>query len=60
MNLIKEYLGSLGSNSLFPLISMIIFILFFIIVLIYTLTIKKEDVSEYSRMPLDNDEDVES
>ena len=60
MNLIKEYLGSLGSNNILPIISMIIFIIFFMVILIYTLKIKKEDISEYSRMPLDNEKDIES
>jgi cytochrome c oxidase cbb3-type subunit IV len=60
MNLIKEYLGSLGSNNLFPIISMIIFILFFMVMMIYTLRIKKEDITEYSNMPLDDEKDTES
>jgi uncharacterized membrane protein len=56
MNLIKEYLGSIAGVYIFAVISMLIFLITFIFMVIQTYSIKKEDVSDYSRLPLEEDE----
>jgi hypothetical protein len=56
MNLIKEYLGSIAGVYIFAVISMLIFLTTFIFMVIQTYSIKKKDVGDYSRLPLEEDE----
>lgn len=55
MNLIKEYLGSVNGAYIYAVIAMMIFLLTFIFMIYHTYSIKKEDVSDYSRLPLEED-----
>jgi hypothetical protein len=56
MNLIKEYLGSIPGVYVFAVISMLIFIVTFLFIIIQTYSIKKNDITAYSRFPLEEDE----
>lgn len=56
MNLIKEYLGSIAGVYVFAIISMLIFIVTFIFMIIQTYSIKKENIRDYSQLPLDENE----
>jgi hypothetical protein len=56
MNLIKEYLGSIAGVHIFAIISMLIFIVTFIFMIIQTYSIKKENIREYSQLPLEENE----
>jgi hypothetical protein len=56
MNLIKEYLGSIAGVHIFAIISMLIFIVTFLFMIIQTYSIKKENIREYSQLPLDENE----
>ena len=56
MSLIKEYIGSMAGAQIFDIIAMIIFIAVFIILIIHTYSLKKEDIREYSRLPLEESE----
>jgi hypothetical protein len=56
MNLIKEYLGSIQGVHIFAIISMLIFLLTFMLMILYTYSLRKEDVRKYSRLPLEEDE----
>jgi len=60
MNLVKEYLGSINGVYIFAVISMLIFILTFLAAVIQTYSIKKKDVSDYSRLPLEEDENCQN
>jgi hypothetical protein len=58
MNLVKEILGSVAHVQIFAIISMILFIVVFIMMLLHTYGIRKDEISEYSHLPLeDNEED---
>ncbi len=56
MNLIKEYLGNTFGANLFPIIAMMGFMLFFVIMLIYTFSIHKDEIGEISHLPLEKDD----
>jgi len=56
MNLIKEYLGLINGVHIFAIISMLIFLITFLFMLYQTYSIRKDEVKEYSRLPLDEDE----
>jgi len=56
MNLIKEYLRSIAGVHIFAIISMLIFIVTFLFMIIQTYSIKKENIREYSQLPLDENE----
>ncbi len=52
--MLRDIFKSLGSIENYGLISMVIFVIFFILLIIHTMSLKTGDVDEYSRMPLDD------
>jgi cytochrome c oxidase cbb3-type subunit IV len=56
MNLIKEYLGSIAGVQVFAIISMLIFLITFLFMIYHTFSLKKDEVREYSRLPLEEEE----
>ena len=56
MNLVKEYLVSVAGVHIYAIISMLIFLVTFIFMIYYTYSLKKEDVSNFSKLPLEDDE----
>ncbi len=60
MNLIKEYLGSIAGVYVFAVISMLIFIITFLVLVIQTYNIRKDDLKDFSRLPLEEDENSQS
>lgn len=52
LRFIKHSLTSITGVEIFPLISLLIFVSFFVIVLIRVLKMKKEEVAEISDYPL--------
>jgi hypothetical protein len=57
MNLVKEILGSVANVQIFAIISMILFIVVFVMMLLHTYGIRKDEIREYSQMPLEDDEE---
>lgn len=57
MNLVKEILGSVANVQIFAIISMILFIIVFVMMLLHTYSIRKDDIREYSHLPLEDDEE---
>lgn len=55
MNLIKEYLGSIHGVHLYAIISMLIFLLTFILMILHAFSLKKDDAKAFSHMPLSED-----
>ncbi len=53
--MIKEALLSLPGVEIFPIISLIIFVIIFTVVVIWTFSLDKEVISEMESIPLDND-----
>ena len=50
---IKQYASTIEGIDIYPTISMLIFVLFFIAVLYYVKTMDKKKVEEISSLPLD-------
>ncbi|MEM8890917.1 MAG: cbb3-type cytochrome c oxidase subunit 3 [Bacteroidota bacterium] len=50
----KETLRSIDGVSLFPVIAILIFVIFFLIVLYFVIRMDKKKVQEFSALPLEN------
>ena len=57
MELAKHYLQNITGVEIFPIISIIIFFLFFIAVTWYVMSIDKKEIEEMASLALDNDEE---
>ncbi|MEL6253298.1 MAG: cbb3-type cytochrome c oxidase subunit 3 [Bacteroidota bacterium] len=51
----KETLRSIDGVSLFPVIAILIFVIFFLIVLYFVIRMDKKRVQEFSALPLENE-----
>ena len=56
---IKEHMATVDGVEIFPIISMIIFMSFFVILLAYIYKTDKNVLDEVQQYPLDNDESYE-
>jgi len=52
--MLRDLFQSARGIESFGLISLIVFGVFFILLVIHTLSLKKKDVDEFSRLPLDD------
>lgn len=52
---IKQYAESVDGINIYPIISLLIFFVFFVVLLYYVKKMDKTKVNEISRIPLDND-----
>jgi len=52
--MLRDVFKSLGGYESYGLISMIIFVVFFAMLILHTVSLKKKDVDDFSRMPLDD------
>jgi hypothetical protein len=52
-----NYLESITGIGIFPLLSLVIFVAFFTVVLLYVIKMDKAHIDEMSRIPLDTDAD---
>ena len=52
--MLRDIFKSVGGIESYGMISMIIFVVFFTLLLLYVLSLKKENVEDFSRMPLDD------
>jgi cbb3-type cytochrome oxidase subunit 3 len=59
MGIVTRLLNEIDGIYWFPLVSLVIFILLFLVLVIHTLTMSRKRDQELSRMPLDNDEQQE-
>ena len=50
---IRQYAEKIDHVNIFPIIGLLIFSVFFIVMVIYVKKMSKEDVSELSSLPLD-------
>ena len=55
----KQHAASIDGISIYPIISLLIFFLFFIALLYYVKKMDKNKVNEISRIPLDPDESLD-
>jgi hypothetical protein len=56
MGLVREYLGSIAGVHIFAIISLMIFLVTFVVMIIHTYSLKKEEVREYGHFPLDDED----
>lgn len=52
--MLRDVFRSIGGFESYGLISMIIFVVFFALLLLHTLSLKRKDVEDFSRMPFDD------
>jgi hypothetical protein len=52
--MLRDVFKSFAGFESYGLISMIIFVVFFTMLLLHTIFLKKKDVDDFSRMPLDD------
>ena len=52
--MLRDVFNSIGGFESYGLISMIIFVVFFTLLILHTISLKKKDVDDFSRMPLDD------
>lgn len=57
LKFIKHHMESIAGIEIFPLISLVIFFVFFVGLLVYVFTADKQKINEISRLPLDSNED---
>jgi hypothetical protein len=52
--MLRDFFKTIGGVESYGMISMVIFVVFFVLLLWHTFTLKKKDVDNFSRMPLDD------
>jgi flagellar biosynthesis/type III secretory pathway M-ring protein FliF/YscJ len=57
---IKQYAETKTNASIYPMISLFIFLVFFIVLLVLVKKMRKERVTELSNIPFDKDESTNS
>lgn len=55
---IKQYAETIDRVDIYPIVSLLIFFVFFIVVLHYVQKMDKSKINEISRLPLDQDEQL--
>jgi len=53
---IKQYAETMNNASIYPLISLLIFVVFFVVLLVWVKKMRKETVSELANIPFEKDE----
>lgn len=49
---IKQYAETINSIEIYPIVSLFIFLIFFIVLLVWVKKMRKEDVSEMANLPI--------
>ncbi|MFV0540691.1 MAG: CcoQ/FixQ family Cbb3-type cytochrome c oxidase assembly chaperone [Aestuariibaculum sp.] len=57
LKFVKNYMDSIIGIEIYPIISLIIFFSFFVILFWWVITAKKDYIKEVSNLPLDNEND---
>ena len=53
---IKQYAETMNNASIYPMISLLIFVIFFVVLLVLVKKMRKETVSELANIPFEKDE----
>jgi len=59
LKFIKHHMESILGIEIFPVVSLLIFFIFFVLVGLYAFRMKKADVQEMAAMPLHDDPELE-
>ena len=57
LRFIKHNLTGIDGVAIYPIISLLIFVLFFTVMLIYVLRLRKKEIDEISAIPLELEQD---
>lgn len=60
LRFIKHNLTSIDSIEIYPIISLLIFVLFFAVILTYVIRMKRNQVTELSSIPFDETDEIET
>ena len=60
LKFIKHNLETISGIEIYPILSLLIFFLFFVALYVWVYTYKKEKIDEMSRIPLDDKQDIET
>jgi len=55
LKFVKGNLENIDNVQIYPMISLLIFFVFFVVLFYWVITAKKEHISEVSNIPLEND-----
>jgi len=55
--MIKEYLQSIDGVTVYPIISLLVFVLFFIAIIIWLFKVDKNYIKEMENLPLEKEEE---
>lgn len=53
---IKQYAETIDNINIYPIISLFIFLVFFVVLLVWVKKMRKEDVKEMANIPFENEE----
>lgn len=59
LKFVKNYMETITGIEIYPLISLVIFFTFFVVMFWWVLTAKKEYLTRVSNIPLENQKDIE-
>ena len=57
LKFIKNHMDSISGIEIFPIISLLIFFIFFVVLFCWVFTAKKDYIKKVSQLPLDNQND---
>ena len=57
---IKQYAETMTNANIYPMISLFIFLVFFVVLLVMVKKMRKEKVTQLSNIPFDNEEPAHS
>ena len=60
LKFIKHNMDTISGIEIYPIISLLIFFLFFVALYTWTYTYKKEKITEMSQLPFDDENEIES
>ena len=58
LKFVKNHMESITGIEIYPMISLLIFFIFFVVLFYWVFTAKKEYISTVSNLPLDNQNDT--
>lgn len=59
LRFIKHNLSTIDGVSIYPILSLLIFVIFFIVVITYVVRMKKNEIAELSSIPLEDSNENE-
>lgn len=57
LRFIKHHMTTIDGIALYPILSLLIFVVFFVVMLVYVLRMKKGYITEVSQLPLELDQE---